>query len=202
MAIIPAAIAGQVGGNLITSAMQIREAKRNRNFQERMSSTAYQRSMTDMRLAGLNPMLAFSKGGASTPGGSTAQVTNPMGGVVSSALQTDRVLSEVENLDQTNRSLKSKADMDEVLAQMYTDPNFRALKELGPAGATAYALSRNKSAMQKNIVDPLSRMFVTEQTPPSSARSAWRQDRKDNAEAKKYAETIIRRKRRQQRKNR
>lgn len=46
------------------------------DWQEKMSSTAYQRAMKDMRTAGLNPMLAYMKGGASSPSGSMGQVQN------------------------------------------------------------------------------------------------------------------------------
>lgn len=43
----------------------------NRDFQENMSNTSWQRGVKDMEAAGINPMFAISQGGASTPSGNS-----------------------------------------------------------------------------------------------------------------------------------
>ena len=61
------------------------EAQKNRDWQEKMSNTAYQRAMADMKAAGLNPILAANLGGASTPGGAQGTIAGASMGLQGSS---------------------------------------------------------------------------------------------------------------------
>lgn len=114
-----ASILGQSSAN----RANLRIAREQMAFQERMSSTAYQRAMDDMRRAGLNPMLAYSQGGASSPGGASATMQDVLGPAVSrgaqaisSAVQSLRVKKELKLLDEEIFNVQSDSAMKQAQA--------------------------------------------------------------------------------------
>lgn len=64
------------------------ESKKNREWQEYMSNTSYQRAVKDLISAGLNPVLASKLTGASTPSGSSASGSSSAGTTLSSVFGT------------------------------------------------------------------------------------------------------------------
>lgn len=104
-------------------AFQRESARDQMMFQERMSSTAYQRAMSDMKDAGLNPIYAFNQGGASTPpgasasgasaGGATAVMQNAIGAAISTALEARRAHVEIQNMKSQNKQIEAQTALTE-----------------------------------------------------------------------------------------
>lgn len=110
-----------------------------------LSNSSYQRAVKDMKLAGLNPMLAYSKGGASTPSSPVAKTPD-----VSSDLSAG---SSRALLSQQTRSARAQADIDEyyagIIKKTGVDPrNPVATSVLGAVSGQNPILNSGKQAAE------------------------------------------------------
>lgn len=109
---VAAAIAGGaqvmgVGGGLVSSAMNIHEARQARRFNKWQMENAHQIEVNDLKQAGLNPILSATGGsGASTSAPAPGQVQNPMESLSAKQL----LAAQVENAKATTQNTLADTD--------------------------------------------------------------------------------------------
>lgn len=108
--------AGSLGSGMLNFGQQKEMQQRQFDFQERMSSTAHQREVKDLRAAGLNPILSAMNGsGASTPSGGMGSINTPDYGAsiregVAAAAQLGRTKAETNFINQQAMTEQNKRE--------------------------------------------------------------------------------------------
>lgn len=127
--------AAAVAGSVVSGLFNKRSADKQQRFQDVQSRTQYQRAVTDMKKAGLNPMLATKLGGNAAMSGASATMPD-LGATVNSA----------ENLRQMEPIRKAEARLKEI------EVRIKKLKDV-PAATVGGIKDRIVAEVVKGIDD-------------------------------------------------
>lgn len=155
----------QMLGSIWSTGEAEKEAQANREFQQGARATQYQTAVNDLKAAGLNPMLAYTQGGAGNLSGAVATPSgNPGEGFANAQVSAERA-AQVKNLAEQNANIQQqtatgkaqeeKARAEAGLTQTLAAKAFAEIPNVVSSGSQINELVKNLRAERDNLVATL-----------------------------------------------
>lgn len=155
--LISTALSGgaQLLGTYMTNQASSAQAARQMDFQERLSGTAHQREVEDLKAAGLNPILSAGGPGASTPQGSQAPMQDYGAGIqktIETAIALRAQNKEMEAKDAQIENIKADSGNKIMQSALIENQTASAAKDIEHKTIQNRILSKTAEAAIKKAI--------------------------------------------------